>query len=170
MKRRIITVMLLALALLTLTASTAAAESPSISGVLVRQGDGYIVNGALPGVGSFHGTLTELTTGFNSCPWGGTTSAFCIFTAPGVPPYNCNLLGGAVTLNFQGTIYEGFVGPDGLGHYQSSLCRDPDQPTIYDLALYIWSTSHVPPGNFPDILGLGGSVQQITPTVFKWSQ
>ena len=33
----------------------------------------------------------------------------------------------------------------------------------------MWSGSHVPPGEFPDIFILTAGVQQISPTVFKWS-
>ena len=177
MKKRIITVIVAAAALLTLTASPATARPTfdSASGVLVRHDDGYIITGTLRAadgrvVGSLHGTLTELTTGFIECPWAGTARALCGFDpTPGVPPYNCNLLGGHVTLNFQGTIYDAFVGPNGIGHRESSLCQDPDHPTSYGMTLFLWSTSHVPAGDFPDIFGVGGTVQQISPTVFKWS-
>jgi hypothetical protein len=176
MKKRIVTVIAAALALLTLTAASNAAAPTVSGGVLVKTDDGYIITETFRDaesgvVGTVHGTLTELTTGFISCPWAGTASALCGFGGgtPGVPPYNCNLLGGHLTLNFQGTIYEGFVGPNGIGHYESSLCKDPDHPTTYGLTLFLWSTSHVPPGQVPDIFNLGGTVQQISPTVFKWS-
>ena len=84
MKKRIITVIVAAAALLTLTASPAAAQPTfdSAGGVLVRHDDGYIITGTLRAadaqvVGTLHGTLTELTTGFNSCPFIGTLSALC---------------------------------------------------------------------------------------------
>jgi hypothetical protein len=166
MKKRIVTVIAAAAALVTLTATSAAA-GPS-GGVLVRQGDGYRITGAFrtadSGVLTVHGTLTELTTGFTSCPLAGTASFGCLFI-----PNTCNLLGGEVTLNFQGTIYDAFVSSDALGHAESVLCQDPDNPTTYSLTMFAWSTSHVPPGQFPDIFNLGGTVQQITPKLFKWS-
>jgi hypothetical protein len=176
MKKRIITVIVAAAALLTLTASPAAAIPTfnSASGVLVRHDDGYIITGTLRDaegqvVGTLHGTLTELTTGFTTCLATGTASFGCYFTPPGTPPNNCNVLGGTVTLNFQGTMYDSFVNGDAIGHTESGLCRDPDNPTSYQLGLFLWSTSHVTPGDFPDIFGVGGTVQQISPTVFKWS-
>ena len=67
------------------------------------------------------------------------------------------------------TIYDADVSGNSLGHVQSALCTDANDPTTYRLGLFMWSTSHVPPGNFPDIFNLGASVQQISPTVFKWS-
>ena len=74
MKKRIVIVIAAALALLTLTAAPAATAgdfSVSGSGVLVRQGDGDLITGTLRGgdvIGKVHGTLVELTTGFNTCP------------------------------------------------------------------------------------------------------
>jgi hypothetical protein len=166
MKKRIITVIVAAVALLTLTATSAAA-GPS-GGVLVQQGGGYRITGAFrtadSGVLTVHGTLTELTTGFTSCPLAGTASFGCLFI-----PNTCNLLGGEVTLNFQGTIYDAFVSGDALGHAESALCQDPDNPTTYSLGIFAWSTTHTIPGEFPDIFTLGGTVQQISATVFKWS-
>lgn len=176
MKKRIITVIVAAAALLTLTASPAAAIPTfnSASGVLVRHDDGYLITGTLRDadgqvVGSLHGTLTELTTGFTTCLATGTASFGCYFAPPGTPPNNCNVLGGGVTLNFRGTVYDSFVAGDAIGHSDSGLCRNADTPTTYGLGLYLWSTSHVPPGEFPDIFNVGGTVQQITPTLFKWS-
>jgi hypothetical protein len=167
MKKRI-TIITAVLALLTLSAaSTAQAVS---SGVLVRQGDGYLITGMLRDsdgqLVTIHGTLTEQTTGFNSCPFIGTASALCFPEPPG--GWTCNLLGGDVTLNFQGTIYDAAVNISPDFHFASALCRNADNPTTYGLGLYLWSTSHVPPGNFPDIFSLGALVQQITPKVFKW--
>ena len=174
MKKRIITVIVAAAALLTLTASPAAAQPTfdSAGGVLVRHDDGSIITGTLRAadaqvVGTLHGTLTELTTGFNSCPFIGTLSALCFPDPPG--GWTCNLLGGDTTLNFQGTIYDAQVNSDAIGHLASTLCKDRNDPTGYGLTLFMWSGSHVPPGEFPDIFILTAGVQQISPTVFKWS-
>ena len=174
MKKRIITVIVAAAALLTLTASPAAAQPTfdSAGGVLVRHDDGYIITGTLRAadaqvVGTLHGTLTELTTGFNSCPFIGTLSALCFPDPPG--GWTCNLLGGDTTLNFQGTIYDAQVNSDAIGHLASTLCKDRNDPTGYGLTLVMGSGSHVPPGEFPDIFILTAGVQQISPTVFKWS-
>jgi hypothetical protein len=177
MKKRI-TIIAAALALLTLTAASTAAAAPvyqSASGVLVRQDDGYLIRGTLRNddsqvVGTIHGTLTELTTGFNTCPFVSVGAALCGPFRPGIPPYTCNLLGGDVTLNFRGTIYDALVAVDAIGHIQSAICQDPGNPTSYRLAVFMWSTSHVPTGDFPDIFTLvATSVQQINPAVWKWS-
>jgi hypothetical protein len=172
-----ITVIAAVVALLTLSAASSAAAGDlfdvSGSGVLVRHDDGYIITGALRDadgqvVGTLHGTLTELTTGFNTCPIIGTASALCF---PGPPSgWPCNLLGGDITLNFQGAIYDATVNTDVIGHAASALCKNADR-TAYDrLVLFMWSTSHVTPGDFPDIFTLvATSVQQISPTVWKWS-
>jgi hypothetical protein len=175
MKKRIITIIVAALALLTFAVSTAAADAPVAgdSGVLVKTDDGYIISGTLRNadgkvVGTLHGTLTELTTGFNTCPIIGTASALCFPEPPG--GWTCNLLGGDVALNFQGTQYDASVSNDAIGHAASALCQNADR-TAYDrLVLFMWSTSHVTPGDFPDIFTLvATSVQQISPTVLKWS-
>ena len=175
MKKRIITVIVAAAALLTLTASPAAAMPTinSASGVLVRHDDGYIITGTLRDaeskvVGTLHGTLTELTTGFNSCPFIGTHEAHCF---PGPPEgWTCNLLGGDVTLNFQGTRYDASIETDFFGHAASILCLNTDRTTYDRLVLFMWSESHVPPGEFPDIFTLvAPTLQQISPTLLKWS-
>jgi hypothetical protein len=174
MKKRIVTVIAAALALLTLTAVSNAAAPTVSGGVLVRTDGGYIITGTLRNadsqvVGSLHGTLAEETTGFISCPFTGTNRSFCGFEepTPGVPPYNCNVLGGHVTLNFRGRSYEGFVQGDASGHQDSYLCRDT--PTTYGLSTFIWSQTHTIPGDFPDVFQLTGGVQQITPRLFTWS-
>ena len=141
--------------------------------MLVRHDDGYLITGTLRDadgqvVGTLHGTLTELTTGFTTCPQLGTAS-FVVTSHRRAPRQTCNVLGGGVTLNFRGTVYDSFVAGDAIGHSDSGLCRNADTPTTYGLGLYLWSTSHVPPGEFPDIFNVGGTVQQITPTLFKWS-
>ncbi len=173
MKKRIITVMVAALALLALTAASSAVAGPPVvsgdSGVLVRTDDGYLITGTLRDadgqvVGTLHGSLVERTTGFNTCPFSGTASALC-FPDP-LGGWTCNLLGGDITLNLQGTIYEAGVSSDVLGHISSVLCQGS---TSYGLTLFMWSTSHVPPGEFPDIFTLTAGVQQISPKVFKWS-
>jgi hypothetical protein len=175
MKKRIITVIVAAAALLTLTASPAAAAPTfeSASGVLVRTDDGYRITGTLRDadgqvVGTLHGTLTEQTTGFNTCPITGTASALCF---PGPPSgWTCNLLGGDITLNFQGAIYDAVVLTDASGHAASALCKNADRTSYDRLVLFMWSLSHVPPGDFPDIFTLvATTVQQISPTVWKWS-
>jgi hypothetical protein len=176
MKKRIITIVVAAAVLLTLsTASTADAIGlfgVSGSGVLVRHDDGYIITGPLRDadgqvVGTLHGTLSEQTTGFNSCPFTGTTSALCFPEPPG--GWTCNQLGGDTTLNFRGTIYDAQVNGNANGHFASVLCKDTNDPTSYGLTIFMWSTSHVPPGEFPDIFLLNAGVHQISPTVFKWS-
>jgi hypothetical protein len=173
MKKRIVTIIVAALALLTLTAASNAAAPTVSGGVLVKTDDGYIITGTLRDaggrvVGTVHGTLTELTTGFNSCPLTGTTSLFCYppFTET---PWTCNLLGGEITFNFQGRKYDAVVGGDAIGHTLSSLCQDRDSPTAYGLLVYAWSGTHTIPGNFPEIFVVFGGVQQISPTVFEWS-
>ena len=114
MKKRI-SIIAVTVALLTLTAASSAAAGSvfgiSGSGVLVRHDDGYIITGRVSDVtsnaaGTIHGTLIEETTGFNSCP----DFEFDCMTMTGeanpfIPP-TCNLLGGEVTLNFQGTQYD----------------------------------------------------------------
>jgi hypothetical protein len=177
MKKRL-TITAAIVALLTLSAASTASAiglfHVSGSGVLVRQDDGYIITGTLRDadsqlVGTIHGTLVERTTGFNSCPY------FCFFgdrcfPPPGIPAPACNLLGpGEVTLNFQGTIYDANVDNNINGRIDSSLCKNPNDPSTYELTLFMWSVSHVPPGEFPDFFELHATVQQISPTVFKWS-
>jgi hypothetical protein len=93
----------------------------------------------------------------------------CHLCFPPFPPPACNLLGGEITLNFQGKKYGAFVAGDVLGRVESSLCQEPDNPTTYRLTVFMWSTTHVPPGEFPDIFTLGATVQQISPTLFKWT-
>ena len=85
MKKRIITVIVAAFALLAVTGSAAAALPTweSGSGVLVRHDDGYIITGTLRDadsqvVGTIHGTLVERTTGFNSCPFLGSNAINCV--------------------------------------------------------------------------------------------
>jgi hypothetical protein len=179
MKKRII--IAIAVALLTLTAASSATATGDIfdfgsgsAGVLVRQDGGYMITGTLRNadsqiVGTIHGTLIELTTGFNTCPIVSASAAKCGPFNPGIPPYICNLLGGEVTLNLQGTVYDAFVGYDLLGHASSALCLDPDHPTSYRLFLLMNSTSHVPPATYPDFYYLIAAVQQMNATLFKWS-
>jgi opacity protein-like surface antigen len=140
MKKRIITVIVAAAALLTLTASTADADpttAVSASGILVRHDDGYIITGTLRDddshvVGTLHGTLIEETTGFNSCP------DLFFGCQLGFSP-TCNLLGGEVTFNFQGEKFVSTVDVDISGRVLSSLCRDTNDPTTYRLAIHGWS-------------------------------
>ena len=167
MKKRIVTIMVAAFALLAVTGSAAAALPTweSSSGVLVRHDDGYIITGTLRDadsklVGTIHGTITELTTGFNSCPYLGSNAAIC------VPPFTCNLLGGEVTLNFQGTGYDTVVSTEFIeGRVDSALCKDADDPAKLFMMLFMWTTSP-----FPDVFQpLFASVQQISANVWKWS-
>ena len=113
-------------------------------------------------IGKINGTLGELTTGFNTCPdfefqcsFGGNTPT-------------CNLLGGEVTLKFRAQ-YDAQVGNTIDGRVGSSLCQNPNDPSTYQLRLFLWSTSHVPPGAFPDGFEVSATVKQVTPTVWKWS-
>jgi hypothetical protein len=171
MKKRIVTVIAAALALLTLTAASAATAGDlffvSGSGVVVRQDDGYMITGTLRDadshvIGTLHGTLVELTTGFNTCP----DFRFQCFFGGNTP--TCNLLGGQVTLKFQAQ-YDAEVSNTIDGRVGSSLCKNPDDPSTYQLRLFLYSTSHVPPGAFPDVFYVFATVEQISPTVFKWS-
>jgi hypothetical protein len=168
MKKRIVTVIAAALVLLTLTAApvaTAGDFSVSGSGVLMRQDDGDLITGTLRGadvIGKVHGTLVELTTGFNTCP----DFEFQCFFGGNTP--TCNLLGGEVTLKFQGQ-YDAQVSNTIDGRVGSSLCKDPNDSSTYQLRLFLWSTSHVPPGAFPDVFEVSATVKQISPDVFKWS-
>jgi hypothetical protein len=145
--------------------------------VLVRHDDGYIITGRVRDVtsnaaGTIHGTLIEETTGFNSCP----DFEFQCMTMTGevnpfIPP-TCNLLGGEVTLNFQGTQYDAEPSTTPDFRVGSSLCKKLDDPSTFQLKmrLFLWSTSHVPPGDFPDIFEMfNATVQQISPNVWKWS-
>jgi hypothetical protein len=135
------------------------------SGVLVRQDDGDLITGTLRGVdviGKVHGTLGELTTGFNTCP----DFEFQCFFGGNTP--TCNLLGGEVTLKLRAQ-YDAQVGSTVDGRVGSSLCKDPNDSSIYQLRLFLWSTSHVPPGAFPGGFEVSATVKQISPTVFKWS-
>jgi hypothetical protein len=174
MKKRIITIVVAAAALLTLTASPAAAIPTfnSASGVLVRHDDGYIITGTLRDAdgqvfGTLHGTLTELTMGFNSCPYLGMSFQFC---EPPFPPPTCNLLGGHLTFNFQGVKYDAEVFEDPFFQFHSTLCQvPPANPTTYQLDVFAWSFTHTPEGEFPDVFNLFGPVRQISPNVFKWS-
>jgi hypothetical protein len=182
MKKRI-TIIAATVALFTLTAASSAAAGSvfgvSGSGVLVRHDDGYIITGTVRAfevggdisyaVGTIHGTLIEETTGFNTCP----DFYFDCTTMTGEPSAiqpTCNLLGGEVTLNFQGAQYDAQPGSTPDFRVGSSLCKKPDDPSTYQLRLFLWSTSHVPPGAFPDIFAMfNATVQQISPTVLKWS-
>jgi hypothetical protein len=175
MKKRIITVIVAAFALLAITGSAAAALPTwdSGSGVLVRHDDGYLITGTLRDadsqvVGTIHGTLVEQTTGFNSCPYlGSFGSNLC--PPPGVPPSNCNLLGGEITLNFQGTQYDTEVAAEFIdGRVDSALCKDADDPTKLSLMLFTWRT-FLPFPDFSADFALFASVQQISPNVWKWS-
>jgi hypothetical protein len=173
MKKRIITVIVAAFALLAVTGSAAAALPTweSGSGVLVRHDDGYIITGTLRDadsqvVGTIHGTLVERTTGFNSCPLLGSNAANCVSFFSGVPLYHCNLLGGQVTLNFQGSKYDTVVNGDNIeARVDSALCKDADDPTIYGLWLFMWTTSD-PPDVFTPVFA---RAEQISPNVWKWS-
>ena len=169
MKKRIIIVIAAALALLTLTAAPAATAGDlffvSGSGVLVRQGDGDLITGTLRGadvIGKVHGTLVELTTGFNTCP----DFEFQCFFGGNTP--TCNLLGGDLTLKFQAQ-YDAQVSNTIDGRVGSSLCKNPNDSSTYQLRLFLWSTSHVPPGAFPDVFEVSATVKQISPNVFRWS-
>jgi hypothetical protein len=170
MKKRMITV-IAALALLTLTAASAATAgdlfSASGRGMLIREdGSDMMITGTLRGdsqiIGKVYGTLGELTTGFNTCP----DFEFQCFFGGNTP--TCNLLGGEVTLKFQAQ-YDAQVSNTIDGRVGSSLCKDPNDSSTYQLRLFLWSTSHVPPGAFPDVFDVFATVEQITPTVFKWS-
>ena len=167
-KKRI-TIIAASLALFTLTAASVATAgdlfSASGSGVLVQQGDGDLITGTLRGadvIGKVHGTLVELTTGFNTCP----DFEFQCFFGGNTP--TCNLLGGEVTLKFQGQ-YDAQVSNTIDGRVGSSLCKDPNDSSTYQLRLFLWSTSHVPPGAFPDVFEVFATVEHNTPNVFKWS-
>jgi hypothetical protein len=178
MKKRIM-VIAAALALLTLSAaSTAEAtglHSVSGSGVLVRHDDGYLIAGTLRDadsnvIGTIHGTLVEQTTGFTSCLFLGFASEAC-GSIPGIPPYACNLLSGAVTLNLRGTQYDAYVDTDFFARIASSLCEVyANDATTLRMALFMWSESHTLPPEFPDLFELfPASAQQISPNVWKWS-
>jgi len=168
MKKRIVTIITAALALLTLTAAptaTAGDFSVSGSGVLMRQDDGDLITGTLRGadvIGKVRGTLVELTTGFNTCP----DFEFQCFFGGNTP--TCNLLGGDLTLKFQAQ-YDAQVSNTIDGRVGSSLCKNPNDSSTYQLRLFLWSTSHVPPGAFPDVFNVFATVKQATPTVWKWS-
>jgi hypothetical protein len=175
MKKRI-TVIAATLALLTLTAASGATAGSlsSVSGsggVLVRHDDGYIITGTLRDadsqvVGTIHGTLVELTTGFNSCPYLGANAILCVPLVG--PPPACNLLGGEVRLNFQGTEYETVVSTEFVdGRVASALCKDADDPAKLFLMLFMWIRSAFP--SLSADFTLHASVQQISPNVWRWS-
>jgi len=168
MKKRI-TIIAASLALFMLTAAQAATAGDlffvSGSGVLVQQGDGDLITGTLRGpdvVGKVYGTLGELTTGFNTCP----DFEFQCFFGGNTP--TCNLLGGDLTLKFQAQ-YDAQVSNTIDGRVGSSLCKNPNDLNTYQLRLFLWSTSHVPPGAFPDVFEVSATVRQISPNVFRWS-
>ena len=80
------------------------------------------------------------------------------------------MLGGDVTLNFQGTQYDAAIITSVNGHAASALCKTADPNTYDRLVLFMWSTSHVTPGDFPNVFTLvAPTMQQISPTVIKWS-
>jgi hypothetical protein len=169
MEKRSIIIVVAAFALLAAAGSAAAALPTwsSGSGILVRHEDGYIITGTLRDadsrvVGTIKGTITELTTGFDSCPYFGSAAINC---APLFgPPPACNLLGGEVTLNFRGTEYDTVVSTGIEGRVGSALCKGADDPTSYGLMLFMWTTSE-----FPEVFTLFASVEQINPTVWTWS-
>jgi hypothetical protein len=168
MKKRI-TIIAATVAPLTLTAAPAATAGDlffvSGSGVLVQQDDGDLITGTLRGadvIGKVYGTLGELTTGFNTCP----DFEFQCFFGDNTP--TCNLLGGEVTLKFRAQ-YDAQVSSTIDGRVGSSLCKNPNDSSTYQLRLFLWSTSHVPPGAFPDVFYVSATVKQVTPTVWKWS-
>jgi hypothetical protein len=170
MKKRIVTIMVAALALLTLTAASNAAAPTVSGGVLVKTDDGYKINGILRDaegkvVSTAQGTLIEMTTGFNTCPFFGIPFP----CGPDNVFATCNQLGGEMTFNYQGKKYDGPVTGNINGRIDSALCLDPNNPTTYQLFVYVWSTTHTIPGEFPDIFQLGGTVEQITPRLFEWS-
>jgi hypothetical protein len=171
MKKRMIMIIVAAFALLAVTGSAAAALPTweSASGVLVRHDDGYIITGTLRDadlqvVGTINGRLVERTTGFNSCPLLGSNAFNCV-SPFGVPMFACNLLGGEVRLNFQGTEYDTVVSTDHIeARVISALCKT-DDPTIYGLWLFMWTTSA-----FPDVFTpVFARVEQISPNVWEWS-
>jgi hypothetical protein len=170
MKKRIVTVIAAALALLTLTAVSNAAAPTVSGGVLVRTNGGYIITGTLRDadgkvISTAHGTLIETTTGFNTCPFFGVPFP----CGPDNVFATCNQLGGGIYFNYQGNKYSGVVTGNINGRIDSALCQDPDNPSTYQLFVFVWSSTHTIPGEFPDIFELGGTVQQITPRLFEWS-
>ena len=90
------------------------------------------------------------------------------FCEPPFPPQACNLLGGEVTLTFQGERRDSTVLADIRGRLASSLCRDTNDPTTYRLAVFAWSPNE-DPTQFPHVFEVFGTAQQISPTVLKWS-
>jgi hypothetical protein len=168
--RRFGIVIAAALAVLTLTTVSSAAAPTVSGGVLVRTDDGYIITGTLRDadgkvISTAHGTLIETTTGFNTCPFFGVPFP----CGPDNVFATCNLLGGGMTFNYQGKKYDGPVTGNINGRADSALCLDSDNPSAYQLFVYVWSQTHTIPGEFPDIFQLGGTVQQTAPRLFKWS-
>jgi hypothetical protein len=180
MNKRKFALIITVFALLTIAAADPAAASST--GVLVRHDDSYIIAGSATLLSAngqvdatIHGTISELTTGFNSCPFhgmlGGDFGEPDLFFPASGPAPQCNLLGGEVTLNVQGTQYDAVVTTAFLltGQIDSYLCKNPSDPNRYELNLFMRSTSHSLPGEFGYVFLLRATVQQISPTVWKWS-
>jgi hypothetical protein len=74
-------------------------------------------------VGTYHGTYTEVTTGYTSCRSTGIGEIFCGTAAF---PYSCNLIAGEITLRSRGRYVTLHIGPASLGppgsRVQSGVC------------------------------------------------
>ena len=82
------------------------------------------------------------------------TKAHCF---PGPPEgWTCNLLGGDVTLNFQGTRYDASIETDLLWpRREHPVPRTPTEPPMTDWCCSCGAKSHVSPGGVPRHLDAG---------------
>jgi hypothetical protein len=159
--RRLFVILALAVGMLAAVSTAGASTDPlSARGTLVHQHDGYVVTGVVRDaaarvVAVFVGRLIEETTGFNTC-------LDSIFGCDGGG--TCNRLGGTVTVVEIGgaRFVDLFVGTFTGGRLVSGICRFPDDPDRYSLAVYAGS------GELPDF-EFAGTAQQVSPDVLEWS-
>jgi hypothetical protein len=96
-------------------------------------------------VGTYHGTYTELTTGYTSCRSTGIGAIFCGTSAF---PFSCNLISGEMTLRSRGKYVTLHIGPADLGspgaRIQSGVCLRPGS-TELDAYLMLTNRTNVWP-------------------------
>ena len=149
-----------ALALVALVVPSVAAADLQISGhasgLTVPTGpNSYLIAGAytdaLGAPGTYSGTYTEYTTGYNSCR--GTGLGIILCDNPpfysGLP-YRCNLVTGQVTFrSFAGKRITYNIGAGGLAppasRVVSGICQQTADPRIHDTYLLLWNRTAVWP-------------------------
>ena len=135
-------------ALLLLALPSIASADTSINGtaegLTIPLGDGtFMIVGtyrdASGARGTYHGTYTELTTGYTSCRSTGIGEIFCGTSADW--PYRCNLISGVVTLRSQGKSVTLYIGSAGLAppasRVVSGVCLREGTTTTRDTYLML---------------------------------